>query len=404
MKQHILIIGAGHSGITLAASLRDKNWKGSITLIGDENTFPYQRPPLSKKILQVIPFTEPALLRPEKFYQDNEINLIQNYQVSSLDPENHTVQYNQQTIRYDSLVLATGSLPITPPIKGLSNVKYYQLRTTYDAKCLHEIISPSKHILILGGGFIGLEVAASLRQRGIEVSLIEREPHILNRVAIPVVADFLKKLHLGRGVQIHCNTSIDFISRTRNQIHLHSTTGQIFKGHELILGAGSIPNIELAEQAGLKVNNGIKVDEHNQTSYSDIYAIGDCCNQFNQRYGIDLRLESIQNAVDQAKNLAAHLCGENTPHQAVPWFWSDQYETKLQIAGINKQADTHIIRSDSSDANGCSVWQFKQGQREAMDAINRPKEFNIGKKLINSQRKIPLSSIVDSKVDLKSFL
>ena len=192
MKQHILIIGAGHSGITLAASLRDKNWEGPITLIGDENTFPYQRPPLSKKILQVIPFTEPALLRPEKFYQDNEINLIQNYQVSSLDPENHTVQYNQQTIRYDSLILATGSLPITPPIKGLSNVQFYQLRTTYDAKCLHEIISPSKHILILGGGFIGLEVAASLRQQGIEVSLIEKEPHILNRVAVPVVADFLK--------------------------------------------------------------------------------------------------------------------------------------------------------------------------------------------------------------------
>ena len=404
MKQHILIIGAGHSGITLAASLRDKNWEGPITLVGDENTLPYQRPPLSKKVLQVIPFTEPALLRPEKFYQDNEINLIQNHRVTSLDPENHTVQYNQQTIRYDSLILATGSLPIKPPIKGLSNVKCYQLRTTYDAKCLHEIISPSKHILILGGGFIGLEVAASLRQQGIEVSLIEREPHILNRVAVPIVADFLKKLHLDRGVQIHCNTSIDFISRTRNQIHLHSTTGQIFKGHELILGAGSIPNIELAEQAGLKVNNGIKVDEHNQTSYSDIYAIGDCCNQFNQRYGIDLRLESIQNALDQAKNLAAHLCGENAPHQAVPWFWSDQYETKLQIAGINKQADTQIIRSDSSDANGFSVWHFKKGKLEAMDAINRPTEFNIGKKLIKSQRKIPLSSIVDSTVDLKSFL
>ena len=404
MKQHILIIGAGHSGITLAASLRDKNWEGPITLIGDENTLPYQRPPLSKQVLQVIPFTEPALLRPEKFYQDNEINLIQNHRVTSLDPENHTVQYNQQTIRYDSLILATGSLPITPPIKGLSNVKCYKLRTTYDAKCLHEIISPSKHILILGGGFIGLEVAASLRQRGIEVSLIEREPHILNRVAVPVVADFLKKLHLDRGVQIHCNTSIDFISRTRNQIHLHSTTGQIFKGHELILGAGSIPNIELAEQAGLKVDNGIKVNEHNQTSYSDIYAIGDCCNQFNQRYGIDLRLESIQNALDQAKNLAMYLCGEDTPNQPIPWFWSDQYDTKLQIAGINKQADTQIIRSDSSDANGFSVWHFKKNQLEAMDAINCPKEFKIAKKLIHSNINLPLSSVANPNVDLQSFL
>ena len=404
MKQHIVIIGAGHSGITLAASLRDKNWEGPITLIGDENTLPYQRPPLSKKVLQVIPFTEPSPLRPEKFYKDNEINLIQNHRVTSLDPENHTVQYNQQTIRYDSLILATGSFPSTPPIKGLSNVKCYQLRTTYDAMCLHEVINPSKHILILGGGFIGLEVAASLRQRGIEVTLIEREPHILNRVVVPVVADFLKKLHLDRGVQIHCNTSINSISKTRNQIHLHSTTGQVFKGHELILGTGSIPNIELADQAGLKIDNGIKVDDHNQTSYTDIYAIGDCCNQFNQRYGIDLRLESIQNALDQAKNLAMHLCGENTPHHAVPWFWSDQYDTKLQIAGINKQADTQIIRSDSPDANGFSVWHFKKNQLEAMDAINRPKEFNIAKKLIKSEINIPLSSVADPTVDLQSFL
>ena len=391
-------------GITLAASLRDKNWEGPITLIGDENTLPYQRPPLSKKVLQVIPFTEPSPLRPEKFYKDNEINLIQNHRVTSLDPENHTVQYNQQTIRYDSLILATGSFPSTPPIKGLSNVKCYQLRTTYDAMCLHEVINPSKHILILGGGFIGLEVAASLRQRGIEVTLIEREPHILNRVVVPVVADFLKKLHLDRGVQIHCNTSINSISKTRNQIHLHSTTGQVFKGHELILGTGSIPNIELADQAGLKIDNGIKVDDHNQTSYTDIYAIGDCCNQFNQRYGIDLRLESIQNALDQAKNLAMHLCGENTPHHAVPWFWSDQYDTKLQIAGINKQADTQIIRSDSPDANGFSVWHFKKNQLEAMDAINRPKEFNIAKKLIKSEINIPLSSVADPTVDLQSFL
>lgn len=404
MKQHIVIIGAGHSGITLAASLRDKNWEGPITLIGDENTLPYQRPPLSKKVLQVIPFTEPSPLRPEKFYKDNEINLIQNHRVTSLDPENHTVQYNQQTIRYDSLILATGSFPSTPPIKGLSNVKCYQLRTTYDAMCLHEVINPSKHILILGGGFIGLEVAASLRQRGIEVTLIEREPHILNRVVVPFVADFLKKLHLDRGVQIHCNTSINSISKTRNQIHLHSTTGQVFKGHELILGTGSIPNIELADQAGLKIDNGIKVDDHNQTSYTDIYAIGDCCNQFNQRYGIDLRLESIQNALDQAKNLAMHLCGENTPHHAVPWFWSDQYDTKLQIAGINKQADTQIIRSDSPDANGFSVWHFKKNQLEAMDAINRPKEFNIAKKLIKSEINIPLSSVADPTVDLQSFL
>ena len=391
-------------GITLAASLRDKNWEGPITLIGDENTLPYQRPPLSKKVLQVIPFTEPSPLRPEKFYKDNEINLIQNHRVTSLDPENHTVQYNQQTIRYDSLILATGSFPSTPPIKGLSNVKCYQLRTTYDAMCLHEVINPSKHILILGGGFIGLEVAASLRQRGIEVTLIEREPHILNRVVVPVVADFLKKLHLDRGVQIHCNTSINSISKTRNQIHLHSTTGQVFKGHELILGTGSIPNIELADQAGLKIDNGIKVDDHNQTSYTDIYAIGDCCNQFNQRYGIDLRLESIQNALDQAKNLAMHLCGENTPHHAVPWFWSDQYDTKLQIAGINKQADTQTIRSDSPDANGFSVWHFKKNQLEAMDAINRPKEFNIAKKLIKSEINIPLSSVADPTVDLQSFL
>ena len=189
-----------------------------------------------------------------------------------------------------------------------------------------------------------------------------------------------------------------------NQIHLYSTTGQTFKGHELILGTGSNPNIELAEKAGLKIDNGIKVDEHNQTSYKDIYAVGDCCNQFNKRYGIDLRLESIQNALDQAKNLAAHLCGESSHHQAVPLFWSDQYETKLQIAGIKKQADTQIIRSDSPNASGFSVWYFKQDKLEAMDAINSPQEFNIAKKLIQSEADLPPSSVADTAVDLKLFL
>ena len=404
MKEKIIIIGSGHSGVQLAATLRAKKWEGPITLIGDEKNLPYQRPPLSKRVLKNISFTEPSPLRTEQYYQDNKINLLLNHRVTSLDPENHTIEYNQQTMRYDSLILATGSKPITPAIKGLSNVKSFQLRTADDAKHLHKSIDLSKHILILGGGFIGLEVAASLRQRGIEVSLIEKDSHILNRVASPVVADFLKKLHLDRGVKIHCNTTINFISKMTNQIHLYSTTGQTFKGHELILGTGSNPNIELAEKAGLKIDNGIKVDEHNQTSYKDIYAVGDCCNQFNKRYGIDLRLESIQNALDQAKNLAAHLCGESSHHQAVPLFWSDQYETKLQIAGIKKQADTQIIRSDSPNASGFSVWYFKQDKLEAMDAINSPQEFNIAKKLIQSEAVLPPSSVADTAVDLKLFL
>ena len=404
MKHHTLIIGAGHSGVTLAASLRTKNWKGPITLIGDENHLPYQRPPLSKKALQNVQFTEPTPLRPEKFYQENQIQLIQNSRVTSIDPQNHTVQYNKQTIRYDRLILATGSNPITPAIPGLPNVKSYQLRTADDANRLHNIINPSKHMLILGGGFIGLEVAASLRQRGIEVSLIEREPRILNRVAVPVAADFLKKTHLDNGVRIHCNATIDYISKTSDQIILHSTTDQAYNGHELIVGAGSIPNIELAEQAGLQINNGIQVDEHNQTSHPDIYAIGDCCNQFNKRYQTDLRLESIQNALDQAKMLAAHLCGETTLQQALPWFWSDQYNTKLQIAGIREQADTQIIRSNSPHATAFSVWHFKQGKLEAMDAINSPQEFNIGKKLIQSEVALPIESIADTTVDLKSLL
>lgn len=404
MKQHALIIGAGHSGVTLAASLRAKNWKGPITLIGDENHLPYQRPPLSKKAIQTLEFSGSTPLRPAKFYQENQIKLIQNSRVTSIDPQSHTVHHNKQTTHYDTLILATGSSPITPAIQGLTNVQSYHLRTTDDANRIHNMLNPSKHILILGGGFIGLEVAASLRQRGINVSLIEREPRILNRVAVPVVADFLEKMHLENGVEINCHAAIESISKTSDQLTLHSTNGQTYKGHELIIGTGSHPNIELAEQAGLQINNGIKVDENNQTSHPDIYAIGDCCNQFNKRYQMDLRLESIQNALDQAKTLAAHLCGETIFQQALPWFWSDQYDTKLQMAGISILADTQIIRSKGPHATAFSVWHFRQGKLEAMDAINNSPEFNIGKKLIQSEAAVPMESIADTNVDLKSLL
>ena len=245
-------------------------------------------------------------------------------------------------------------------------------------KKISKSIDQSKQFLIIGGGFIGLEVAAALREQNVQVSIFERESRILNRVTHSIVSDNIQKLHEDKGVHIHCNTIVESISQESDKILLHTDNGEIFHGNELIIGAGSRPNIDLALNAELDIDNGIKVNQFNQTSDPHIYAIGDCCNRYNKKYKSDLRLESIQNALDQAKSLSSYLCEGSITDPSMPTFWSDQYNTKLNIAGISYNADTYIVRKQSSEE--LTIWYMKNDKVIAIDAINSRKILLLEKK------------------------
>ena len=402
MHKNIVIVGSGHAGVNLAANLRKKNWTGSISLISDEKYLPYHRPPLSKICLQTHPFTNPPLLKPDVFYKDNDIDLIHCSRVTSIDKAKRTVTFNDQTLSYDKLILATGSNPLIPSINGLNSTKYFLLRTLKESIKISKSIDQSKQFLIIGGGFIGLEVAAALREQNVQVSIFETGNRTLNRVAHPIVSEYIQKLHKDKGVHIQCNTIVESISQESDKILLHTDNGKIFQGNELIIGTGSRPNIDLALNAGLDIDNGIKVNQFNQTSDPNIYAIGDCCNRYNKKYNSDLRLESIQNALDQAKSLSSYLCEGSITEPSIPTFWSDQYDAKLNIAGISSNADTYIFRKQSSDE--FTIWYLKNDKVIAIDAINSSQDFVIGKKIIQSEKKIPKENISDIHFDLKLLL
>ena len=306
MHKNIVIVGSGHAGVNLAANLRKKNWTGSISLISDEKYLPYHRPPLSKICLQTHPFTNPPLLKPDAFYKANEIGLIQGSRVKSIDKAKKIVYFNDQTLSYDKLILATGSNPVTPTINGLDSTKYFLLRTLKESEKISKSIDQSKQFLIIGGGFIGLEVAAALREQDVQVSIFEKDSRTLHRVTHPIVSEYIQKLHKDKGVHIQCNTIVESISQESDKIILHTDNGEIFHGNELIIGAGSIPNIDLSLNAELDVDNGIKVNQFNQTSDPNIYAIGDCCNRYIKKYNADLRLESSKCLIKQ--NLFLHIC------------------------------------------------------------------------------------------------
>ncbi len=402
MHKNIVIVGSGHAGVNLAANLRKKNWIGSISLISDEKYLPYHRPPLSKICLLTHPFTNPPLLKPDVFYKDNDIDLIHYSKVTSIDKAKKTVSFNDQTRNYDKLILATGSNPVTPSINGLDSTKYFLLRTLKESEKISKSIDQSKQFLIIGGGFIGLEVAAALREQDVQVSIFETDSRTLNRVTHPIVSEYIQKLHKDKGVHIQCNTIVESISQESDKILLHTDNGKIFHGDELIIGTGSRPNIDLALNAGLDIDNGIKVNQFNQTSDPNIYAIGDCCNRYNKKYNADLRLESIQNALDQAKTLSSYLCEGIITEPSIPTFWSDQYDAKLNIAGISSNADTYIARKQSSAE--FTIWYLKNDKVIAIDAINSPEDFVIGKKIIQSETKISKENISDIHFDLKLLL
>ncbi len=344
----VVIVGAGQAGFQLAWSLRTEGYNGSITLIGDEPHLPYQRPPLSKGFLLGKQPIESAVLRPEKFYADHRIELILGERAASI--RDHVTLESGATIPYDHLVLATGAR-----VRTIERDALY-LRGFDDALALKDRLDRASSVVVVGGGFIGLEVAAAARMLGKEVTLVELQPRVMSRSVSPVISDFFRDLHEREGVRL-----------------VFGSTG-IPAGDLTIAGIGVIPNVELAVDVGLRAANGIVVDERLRTSDPRIFAIGDCAS-----HPVFGRLESVQSAVDQARCVAANIAGKGQPYSAVPWFWTDQFEAKLQMAGLSSGADLTVMRGAPPKF---SVFYFRQGRLIAADSINRPADHIAARKLL----------------------
>ena len=402
MKNDVIIIGAGHAGGIMAIALRQSKFQGSITLIGEENFLPYQRPALSKGFLTGDIKEKRLYLKSQDYFDNNNIDVIRNCKVLSIDRNNKTILLeNKKQLSYEKLIIATGS--IVNKLKTNSGEKdLHYLRTINDSLKIRQKLKNKNKITIIGAGYIGLEIASIAITINLEVRVLELKNRVMERVVSPEVSDFFQTKHQSEGVKFKFNTSITDIENQGKQKRIICSDGSVFSTDVIVVGVGIKPNIELAKNSGLSCDNGILVDDYGQTSDPHIYAVGDCSNHPNNIFQQRLRLESVQNAVEQAKSVAASLVGNHKPYQEIPWFWSDQYNIKLQIAGISKNHDQRVIRGLPEEEKFAVFYQ-KENRLIAVDAINSPKEFMVGKKWIAKQAKIPFELIQNRDVDLNKI-
>ena len=384
----IVAIGASHASVQLATSLRQAGYSGDIVIVGAEPHLPYNRPPLSKTLLTQQVSFDKTLLRQQSFYDKHNIQLKLGARVKSISRECSQVTLDSgETISYSKLVIATGADPIVLNLPGeqLEGIGY--LRNYDDTQSLMPYIKEGKSAVVVGGGYIGLETAAALRKAGMVVTVLEGMERVLQRVTSPEISAFYTKAHVKRGVNIVTNAqAIEFVGRHSVEA-VQCSNGESYPADMVIIGVGVRPNTALATDAGLNVDNGINIDEFGRTDDPDIFAIGDCtnfpCHFTNSR----IRLESVPNAVEQAKSAAGYICGKELPYQALPWFWSDQYDLKLQIAGINTGFDDIVILGNMENEQ-FSAWYFAGDRLLAVDAINSTKDFIKAKQLLSEGQSI----------------
>lgn len=397
----IVVIGAGQAGATLVEKLRANGYEGKIILIGEEPHLPYQRPPLSKKYLLGEMEQERLHLRPESFYDENRIDRILGNAVTGIDRKSKTVTLSDGAkVAYDKLALTAGSVPRLLPAKlGGTLKKVFAVRTLADVDTMAPSFADGGHVLIIGGGYIGLEAAAVAATKGLQVTLVEMADRILQRVAAPQTADYFRKLHKGNGVAILEGVGLDHLTGEQTVSGAVLSDGSKLAVDFVIVGIGILPATNLAEQAGLEIDNGIAVNESGQTSDPNIYAAGDCCS-FPYR-GRRIRLESVPNAIDQAGVVAEAMLGKPVAYHAKPWFWSDQYDVKLQIAGLNAGYDKTVVRMGERPGSQ-SVWYFLGDALLAVDAMNDPRAYMTGKRWIESGQSPTPEDIANPDIELKA--
>ena len=399
---HIVVIGAGQAGASLTAKLRNLGHDGPITLIGEEPVPPYQRPPLSKAYLLGEMELERLYLRPEAFYADNGIELKTGTTVDLIDAADRLVIAGGEPIRYDMLALCTGSVPRRLPGRiGGELEGVHVVRTLYDVDEMAPDFAPGRHALIVGGGYIGLEAAAVAAKKGLKVTLVEMADRILQRVAAPETSDYFRRLHSGHGVDIREGVGLDTLLGETRVTGARLSDGSELSVDFVIVGVGISPATELAEAAGLTLDNGIATDAQGRTSDPHIWAAGDCAS-FPYK-GNRIRLESVPNAIDQAECVAENMLGAAKDYVAKPWFWSDQYDVKLQIAGLNTGYDRVVTRPGDKPGS-TSFWYYKGDTLLAVDAMNDPRAYMIGKRLIEGGKSPDPAAVADPATELKSLM
>jgi len=380
--KNVIIIGASHAAAEAISSLRKGGWEDKITLIGDEPELPYQRPPLSKAYYKGEVTLEKLAIKNPAYYQTANVDLFIGRRVESIDRAAKEVSLDGgERLAYDKLIIATGTRARYLPIEGgdLPQVKY--LRTIQDVDDIKEQLKSGAKLLVVGAGYIGLEVAASAVKQGAEVTVLEAMDRVLARVTSPEVSEFYQNMHREEGVDIRLGASLSKFSDVNGRTFATLSDGQELDFDCAIVGIGVIPNVELAEEAGLSCDNGIVVDEFTRTDDNDIYAVGDCSNHPNFIYDRRIRLESVPNATGQAKTAGNSICGNDVAYNQLPWFWSDQYDVKLQTAGLMQDYDKLEVNGDP-DTRKFTVSYFKNGALIALDAINSPADFMRAKKRI----------------------
>ncbi len=397
---HVVVIGAGQAGSSLVVKLRNMGFEGKITLIGAENAPPYQRPPLSKKYLLGEMELERLYLKPEAFYGENGITLRKSETVT--DISEGQIALGDETLAYDHLVLTTGSTPrYLPAAIGGTLEGVYVVRGLSDVDAMAPEFGEGKHVLIIGGGYIGLEAAAVAAAKGLQVTLVEMADRILQRVACAQTSDYFRALHTAKGVKIIEGVGLDHLVGEGRVTGAKLTDGTVLDIDFAIVGVGIMPDITLAEAAGIEIDNGIKTDAQGRSSTPNIWAAGDCASFPYQ--GGRIRLESVPNAIDQAEVVAENIMGACKEYSAKPWFWSDQFDVKLQIAGLNTGYDDVITRKGDKDGM-VSFWYYKGDQLLAVDAMNDPRGYMIGKRIIESGKTLPKDAAGNPETDLKPFM
>ena len=398
---HIVVIGAGQAGASLVGKLRSEGFEGEITLLGAEPGPPYQRPALSKAYLLGEMERERLYLRPREWYEGNDISLRTGTRAVSVDGTAKTVTLEgDEILSYDELAFTTGSHPrLLPGAIGGELDGVYQVRDLADADAMTPEFVAGRKLLIIGGGYIGLEAAAVAAKLGLEVVLVEMADRILQRVAAPETSDYFRELHTAHGVDIREGVGLTRLIGEDRVTGAELTDGNTLECDFAIVGVGIYPATLLAESAGVAIDNGITTDAFGQTSMSHIWAAGDCATlDWN---GAAIRLESVGNAIDQAENVARNMLGANVPYQPKPWFWSDQYDCKLQIAGLNT-GYTQVVSRKTGDAQ--SHWYYRDDTLLAVDAMNDPRNYMIGKRLIEAGKSPAPSVVADPETDMKALL
>jgi 3-phenylpropionate/trans-cinnamate dioxygenase ferredoxin reductase component len=403
MFEQIVIVGAGQAAMQAVDTLRRRGFTGQLTLVGEEPWLPYQRPPLSKKYLAGAFERERLSLRPAQFFAEHKVQTYLGRCVTDIAPHAHHVRLDDGLVLpYDALLLATGSRPRRLAVPGADLTGVHYLRTVADADRIRAECSPGKRLLVVGGGYIGLEVAATARELGLTVTVVEMAERVMNRVTCPEISAFYEAEHARRGVRIRCRETLralhgDGAGRVRAAV---TTQGGEYPTDLVVVGVGVVPADELAKAAGLDCENGIVTDVHCRTSNEAIYAAGDCASHLNRQYGRHLRLESVDNAFEQGTTVALNLLGTPTPHDKVPWFWSDQYDLKLIIVGVAHAYDRVVLRGDPA-TRSFSVCYLRGGELIAIDTVNSPKDQMAARKLIAVHARPDPGKLADPRVALR---